>query len=1006
MTKKKSSQTIPLDLSTIRDLLHSKQGPDYWRSLEEIANTEEFQQFLHHEFPSQASQLRGSVNRRKFLTLMGASLSLAGVGACTRQPDEKILPYVETPEEIIPGKPLFFASAFTLGGFATGILAESHMGRPIKIEGNPTHPASLGATDALTQASLLNLYDPDRAQFITQTGKPSIWDTFSQTLQDEVAIQKTKQGAGMRILTQTITSPTLSNQIKEFLDLFPKAKWHQYEPIGRDNVHEGSQMAFGKLAATQYRFDQADIVLAIGSDFLTFGPGHLRYARDFTSRRRVDHEQADLNRLYVVESTPSNTGAMADHRLPLRPREIESFTRFLAHLLGIAVDFSPIEKHKNWIIELAQDLKKHQGTSLIIPGEQQSPIVHGLAHAINHKLGNINQTVSHTEPVESHPVNQLDSLQELIEDMKNGQVDMITIIEGNPVFDSPVDLEFSKYFSNVRQRIHMSLYADETADLCHWHIPATHYLETWSDARAYDGTVSLIQPLIAPLYDNKSPHELIQILQGKEHRSNYSIIRDHWKSVFGQKEFEKSWQQSLHDGIVQGTALPQKQFTLQNKFPPQTAATNSSQKQLEIIFRPDPTIYDGRFANNAWLQELPKPLTKLTWDNAALMSLATAERLGLTNEELIALHHEGQSMKAPVWIMAGHLDDSITLHLGYGRTRAGQVGNNRGFNAYSIRTSKKLWDSTTLEIQKTGDQYPLANTQHHHLVDLTSYDRKAIEERGLIRSATLEEYLENPHFAQEADHPPSPEDSLYPPHQYEGHAWGMVINQNACTGCNACVMACQSENNIPVVGKEEVKKGREMHWIRIDRHYKGDLNNPETHHQPVLCMHCENAPCEPVCPVGATVHSEEGLNQMVYNRCVGTRYCSNNCPYKVRRFNFTLYSEFETPSLKLLQNPDVTVRSRGVMEKCTYCVQRINAARIEAKKENRKIEEGEIVTACQQVCPTQAIVFGDINDPSSQVSKMKSNPLNYGLLAELNTRPRTTYWAKLRNPNIELETEK
>ena len=1005
MTKIHSSQTPSLDLAAIRSRLSAKRGPDYWRSLEEIADTEEFQEFLHREFPSQAAQLLEPVDRRRFLRLMGASLALAGIGACTRQPDETILPYVQAPEEIVPGKPLFFASAFTLGGFATGILVESHMGRPTKIEGNPRHPASLGATDALAQASLLDLYDPDRSQVVSQTGQISTWNTFLQALQTEMEVQQLKQGAGLRLLTETITSPTLGNQIRELLSRFPKAKWHQYEPIGRDSSREGARLAFGELADTQYRFDRADVVLALDADFLTFGPGHLRYARDFTGRRRINQEQADLNRLYVVESTPSSTGAMADHRLPLRPQEIETFIRSLARLLGIEVSSGPMGRHEQWITELARDLEKHRGTSLVIPGEQQPPVVHGLAHAINHRLGNVTRTVLYTDPVEDHPVNQLDSLQELVQDMKTGQVDVIAVIGGNPVFDAPADLEFSRHFSNVRQRIHLGLYADETSALCHWHIPAAHYLETWSDARAYDGTVSIIQPLIAPLYGGKSAHELVNALGGANDRSSYVIVRDHWESVFGQEDFEQLWQRSLHDGTIQGTTLPQKQVSLHLEVPPPTAPMASTSEHLEIVFRPDPTIYDGRFANNGWLQELPKPLTKLTWDNAALMSLATAESLGLANQELVELHHQGQSVKAPVWIMAGHLDNSVTLHLGYGRTRSGQLGNDRGFNAYSIRTSGQLWFGSGLEIRKTGTRYPLASTQHHHLIDLTPHDRTVVEGRPLIRSATLEEYRKNPHFAQEMGHPPSPEQSLYPPHQYEGYSWGMAINLNACTGCNACVMACQAENNIPVVGKEEVQMGREMHWIRIDRHYKGNLQNPETYHQPVLCMHCENAPCEPVCPVGATVHGQEGLNQMVYNRCVGTRYCSNNCPYKVRRFNFMLYSDFETPSLKLLHNPDVTVRSRGVMEKCTYCVQRINAARIEAKKENRKIKEGEVLTACQQVCPTEAIVFGNLNDPASRVSQMKSNPLNYGLLEELNTRPRTTYWARLRNPIPELETE-
>lgn len=998
-----------LDLAAIRERLASRRGPEYWRSLEELAESEEFLELLHREFPAQASERADLAGRRKFLKLMAASVALAGLGACTRQPEEKILPYARSPEEIIPGKPLFFATAFTLGGHALGVLAESHMGRPTKIEGNLSHPASMGATDAFAQASVLEFYDPDRAQVVQRNGQISTWNTFTKTLDTEMEVQSLKRGAGLRLLTETVTSPTLAYQIRSLLSRFPEAKWHQYEPLAPDEARQGALVAFGEFVDIQYHFEKAKIVLALDSDFLSSGPGKLRYARDFVERRRIFDPRLGANRLYSVESTPSNTGAMADHRLPLKPSQIEHFARLLATKLNAEVEPTSLPASHHWIDPLARDLEKHRGSSIVIAGDHQPATVHALVHRINHVLGNVGNTIVYTEPVEAHPVHQIESLRELVHDIKAGRVDILAILGANPVFTAPADLEFDRHLRQVRQRIHLSLFADETSALCQWHIPAVHYLESWSDARAYDGSISIVQPLVAPLYDGKSPHELLAALRGDGDRSSHEIVQQFWQEQQREEDFEQFWQKALHDGIVRGSALPPKQVSLRTELPNQEEQSDRTQSihgSMEITFRPDPTIYDGRFANNGWLQELPKPITKVTWDNPALISPGTAERIGLANQEVAELQHADRMIQLPVWITPGHPDDCVTLYLGYGREHAGRVGSGAGFNTYQLRTSTSPWFASGLQIRKTGKIYPLASSQHHHLIDPSSADRQTAQERPLVRSATVEEYRENPNFAQEMTHAPEPETTLYPAHHYEGHAWGMAINLNACIGCNACVVACQSENNIPVVGKEEVLRGREMHWIRVDRYYKGNLDNPSVYYQPVPCMHCENAPCEPVCPVGATVHGNEGLNEMVYNRCVGTRYCSNNCPYKVRRFNFLLYSDFETPSLKRLNNPDVTVRSRGVMEKCTYCVQRINSARIAAKKENREIQDGEVVTACQQVCPTRAITFGDVNDSESRVTRMKNNPLNYGLLEELNTRPRTTYWARLHNPNPDLGSGK
>jgi molybdopterin-containing oxidoreductase family iron-sulfur binding subunit len=983
----------PLDLTTVRVQLANARGQQYWRSLEELANTEEFQEFLQREFPRQASEWANSLSRRHFLKLMGASLALVGLTACSRQPPEAIVPYVQAPEGWIPGKPQFFATAMTLGGYATGVLVESQLGRPTKVEGNPDHPASLGATDAFAQASILTLYDPDRAQTVTQMGEASSWEAFLQALQAELEPQRSSGGAGLRILTETLTSPTLTAQLQELLTQFPSATWHQYEPINRDNVYAGAQRAFGEAVEPIYRFDQAEVILSLDADFLSTCPGHVRYARDFASRRRVSREDAAaMNRLYVVESTPTPTGAIADHRLPLKAAQVESFVRALAQALGLAVAPGNQAIPENWIGAIAHDLQAHRGASLVLTGDHQPPIVHALVHAINDALANGGQTVLYTDPVVASPVNQTESLRELVAAMAAGQVELLVILGGNPVLTAPADLDFAGALDQVKFRVHLGLYEDETSARCHWSLPESHYLEAWSDARAYDGAITIIQPLIEPLYDSRSTHQVLAMLLGQADRSDHDIVRGYWESQSSAEDFDLFWQTALRDGLVADTAFSPKSVALNREFDQPSPLATAGAEDLELIFQPDPSIWDGRFANNGWLQELPKPLTKLTWDNAALMSPATAEKLGLSNDDLVELRYQGRTVRAPVWVMPGQSEGSVTVHLGYGRTQAGRVGTGIGFNAYALRTTDVPWFGSGLEIVKTGERYPLASTQMH----------QSIEGRDLIRVGTVEQFQVEPDFAQKPETHLA-EISLYPKFEYKDYAWGMVIDLNACLGCNACVVACQAENNIPIVGKDQVLRGREMLWIRLDRYYQGNLDNPATYHQPVLCMHCENAPCEVVCPVGATLHDHEGLNMMVYNRCIGTRYCSNNCPYKVRRFNFLQYSDQETESFKLQRNPEVTVRARGVMEKCTYCVQRISAARIAAKEEGREIRDGEVVTACQGACPTQAIVFGNINDSTSQVAQLKASSLNYGLLTELNTHPRTTYLARLRNPNPELE---
>lgn len=982
-----------VDWPALRARLADQHGPRYWRSLEEIADSDDFRAYVEAEFPEQAPHLLDPVGRRSFLKLMGASLALAGVSACTRQPTEKVFPYVKAPELIVPGVPLYFATAMALGGVATGVLAESHMGRPTKIEGNPDHPASLGATDLFAQASVLGLYDPDRSQVIRHVSDIQTWATFSAALGALMEAQKGSGGARLRILTGTVTSPTLAHQLDELLAQYPQATWHQYEPVSRDAIRAAAQRAFGRPLATQYRFDKAARVLSLDADFLGgSGPGQVRYIRDFIGGRQVDDGQT-MNRLYVVESTPSNTGARADHRLPLRPAEIVELAVAVARAVGVPGRAAHgVDAHAKWIDAVVRDLQAHRGASLVVAGDYQPESVHLLAHAINQALGNVGTTVVYTEPVEARPIDQTASLRELAAAMDAGSVDVLVMLDVNPLYDAPADLDFGGKLAKVGTRIHYGLYDDETAQLSHWHVPATHYLEAWSDARAYDGTVTIVQPLIAPLYDGKTAHELLAALLGQADATGYDLVRAYWKTQLS-GDFEAQWRKAVHDGVIAGTALPAVQPSWAR--PPSEwgeavlPVPGADAAAMQLLFRPDHTVYDGRFANNGWLQEVPKPVTKLTWDNVALLAPATAERLRVANEDVIELTVDGRTVRAPVWVQPGQAPDVVTLQLGYGRRRAGQVGTGIGVDAYALRTSAQPWTSA-VTVSPTGGHYPLSCTQHHH----------SMEGRELVRSATLDEFRADPRAFAERD---ISEDSMYPPFAYNGYAWGMTVDLNACVGCNACVVACVSENNIPVVGKDQVGKGREMQWIRIDRYFEGDLDNPATHHQPVFCQHCELAPCETVCPVNATVHDSEGLNAMVYNRCVGTRYCSNNCPYKVRRFNFTLYNHPDTDTLKMLQNPDVTVRSRGVMEKCTYCVQRINFAKVGAAREDREVRDGEIVTACQQACPASALTFGNINDPASRVTRLKATPRNYRLLNETGTRPRTTYLASLRNPNPELE---
>src|SRR5579863_7587888 len=867
-----------LDLAVVREKMDAaaahdaalpkkdKAGPEYWRSLEELAGSPAFQEALHREFPKGASEWLDKASRRGFLKVMGASLGLAGMTGCVKLPLEPIVPYVRQPENVIPGRPMYYATAMTLGGYANPLLVESHLGRPTKIEGNDQHPASMGGTDIFAQASLLGMYDPDRSQTVNSMGDVRSWQGFLSAIRGPLSAQKSLQGSGIRILTTTISSPTLADQIRNFQKIYPQAKWHVYEPVNRDNVLEGAKMAFGQPVETRYDFSKADVIVSLDADFLYAGfPGNVKYIRDFAGRR--DPDSGKMNRLYVIESTPSSTGAKADHRFPAKASEFANI--FKSDSLWPDAAFTRA---------LSSDLHAHSGSSVVIVGDHLPPQMHAFGHEMNARLGNVGKTVFYTEPVDANPVNQIDSLKELVADMNGGKVDLLVILGGNPVYDAPADLNFADAMKSGKTplRVHYGLYNDETAELCQWHIDATHELEAWGDARAYDGTVSIIQPLISPLYNGKSAIEFVALLSGQADASGYDLVRAYWQKQHAGADFEQFWRKSLHDGWIEGTTFVPKSLTAKVSAPP-ASEKGVLANAIELNIRRDSTICDGQFSNNGWLQELPKPMSKLTWDNAVLIGPKMAQRLGIQTEDVVELELSGKKVTGPVWIQAGHPDNSVTITLGYGRKRAGRVGTAQGFNAYALRTSEAPYIASGVTIRKTGDTYKLASTQ-----GMQSMDTPDGGYRPLVRETTLEEYKKEPTFAKEEEVDPAI--TLYKPYPYkeEMYAWVMAIDLNKCVGCNNCMLACQSENNIAVVGKEQVVIGRHMHWIRVDAYYQGDRDNPKAFFQPVPCMQCEDAPCEVVCPVGATSHTTEGLNDMVYNRCVGTRYCSNNCPYKVR----------------------------------------------------------------------------------------------------------------------------
>jgi MoCo/4Fe-4S cofactor protein with predicted Tat translocation signal len=967
----------------------TQEARTYWRSLQELAETPEFAEVVERAAP-RFRELIGAFDRRRFLQLMAASMALGGLSGCGPEGNlRQLVPYVEQPENIIRGPNSYYASALTEDGYATGVLIAHQMERPIKVEGNPDHPASLGAASAIMQASILQLYDPRRTQTIFGAGQIATWEGFVSALHARRANLMARKGEGLRILTGAVSSPSLAAQLAAAQQRFPGMRWHQWQALDRDNELAAGRRSFGQPVERIFDLSKADRILGVGSDLISATPGWLVYARGFAAARRPSQTGGTMSRVYAIESTPTLLGAKADHRLAMRPDEIAGAMHQLAGLLGAGPQPWSEQNgpHAAWLKAAADDLVQHKGRALVHAGREQPVEIHLLADAINGALGAYGNTVRLIASVNANASSMRQSLSGLVADMAAGKVDTLLILGVNPVYDAPADLKFADALRRVGFSACLGLYEDETMLAATWRIPATHDYETWSDARAFDGTVTIMQPQVRPLYGGHSAQQILAVLLGGVTTDDYRLARGYWRKRAQQEnrgDFESFWHEAVRVGIVPNTAEQSLSLSPKSDIVAQMPATISPQRGgLSALFRPDEGTWDGRYADNPWLLEMPRAFTRLTWDNAVLVAPSTASRLGLDTHDLVEIQIGPAKLKAPVYVLPGQAPDCVTMPLGWGRTSGG-LGAGIGFDAYRARQSSDPWLAAITGFAKTGEVYRLATTQ----------DQDHVLGRDLIREGSLDQFNKEPGSIVAKTNA----ESLYPPYQYPGRAWAMAVDPNSCIGCQACVIACQAENNVPIVGKDQVLDHRAMHWLRIDRYYSGSPDTPDTAFEPMPCMHCENAPCEVVCPVHATVHDHEGLNLMVYNRCVGTRFCSNNCPYKVRRFNFYAYAhQNERPPESW--NPDVTVRDRGVMEKCTYCIQRIRTAEIAADRDNRKLHDGEVVTACQQSCPTQAIIFGDRNDRDSAVVKRKSAPIDYVLLDELNTLPRTSYSALIRNPN-------
>jgi molybdopterin-containing oxidoreductase family iron-sulfur binding subunit len=1030
----------------------SKRGPyvnGATRSLPASVDTPEFPKGHVDTPPSEESMM---LSRRGLLGAMSATLALVGAEGC-RRPVEKIVPYTKMPEDVIPGIPSHYATVYQRRSDALGLVVECHEGRPTKIEGNEAHPSSFGAADLVAQASILDLYDPERSRTPSKSGAPATWDDFERELSAKLATYDKDQGAKLRLLMQPTISPTVLRMRAALAQRFPKARVHTWSAVADSNVREGARLAFGKPMMPLYLYDRANVILSLDSDFLQTESGSVRATKAFSNGRRLRRAGDKMSRLYVVEPARTTTGNMADNRLRLAAGDIERYLCVLAGELaknGVNVDTglqnAAAKQGGNtngiplkWVGPVARDLSANRGRCVVVVGVRQPARVHALALAINTALGNTGATVMFAPVADPDELDVTQDVKALTDAMGAGQVDGLVILGGNPVYDAPADLAFGDKLAKVPFSAHASLFADETSDKCTWHVPLAHEYESWGDAQALDGSIAVRQPLIAPIYAGRSEIELLALMAKAPEKSGHELVQATAEGVViaGRQltacgapddmgtvqckdasgnaipvhayELEREWSRALAAGVLQRAPAKQTAPTVnaQTITTALLAAKPGAPSGYEVTFAPCPKMVDGRYANNTWLQEMPDPVTKLVWDNAAIMSPATAKELGVDKKDWVKIGSGDKSITAAVWIVRGQADKSIALTLGWGRKRAGRIGNGRGFDVYPLRTTETLgWVSGATVSKVDGEPYFFAQTQDHD----------SSENRPIVHEATLAEYSKRPNFA-ELDAPPMRALPLWPQQDYsQGHQWGMSIDLNACTGCNACNIACMAENNVPVVGKLEVWRGREMHWLRIDRYYVerteagATPDDPLVLNEPLMCVHCEEAPCENVCPVNATTHGPEGLNEMAYNRCIGTRYCANNCPYKVRRFNYLNWHNDSVwketgglpETLQMQQNPNVTVRFRGVMEKCTYCIQRIQSVKIAAKRQYRDIKDGEIRTACQQTCPADAIVFGDVNDMNSAVSRTSRIDRRFGLLQELGTRPRTTYLGKVRNPNPEM----
>lgn len=1030
------------DVEALTGVSDERSGPTYWRSVEHLAQSPELQQYLENEFPRFAQAAATAPDRRQFLRLLGASLALAGVTStgCRRWPVEEVRPHTSRPEGFTPGVAEHYATAMELDGVATGLLVKSYDGRPIKIEGNPLHPSSLGAASPFAQASVLELYDPDRSRHVwwqaSGNRRQRTWDDFQNLATPHFQALRNRQGDGLALLTQPTSSPTWHRLKAEMQTAFPKARWFEYQPLHRDQEYEGSRAAFGSTLRAQFDLTQATTIVAFDADLLGSHPAHLKLARDWSAgRRSVDDGR--MNRLIVVEPGLSVTGSVADVRLAVKPSSVQRSVLYVAHRLGL-LSTAPagLTDSELSILDAAvQDLSAAGGGGLVVAGPAQSAATHQCVHAINERLGCVGRCVNYTAEPLAGAGASVAQIQELSELLQGNVLNTLVIVGGNPLFDVPADAPLNLESSDSRPltSIHLSLHDNETSQACTWHLPMAHFLESWGDGRGWDGTYSIQQPLILPLFDGQSPIELVALMSGQA-AAGRGLVRATYDQLFSGAT-EQDWEVALHDGVQAGSAYPlvdAPAVRMDTRMDP-ISPVASSDSAWEVRFCADSNTHDGRFANNAWLQELPEPLTKLTWDNAALLSQADADRLRLSTGDVVRLTTKAPpaTLTIPVYVMPGQAQGCVSLPVGYGRTRAGQIGNGVGTDVYPLRTANSSYVVYDCQLDKTGHTHELVSTQVHHLLDAVANAALVtrLGERGqpgIIVHETLLEDFQHDHHAVHGDaHAVHAAPLFNLPNKFDSpHKWGMSIDLNACIGCSGCVIACQAENNIPVVGKANVAVNREMHWLRIDRYFKGDVAQPDVVHVPMACAQCENAPCEQVCPVAATVHDAEGLNTMVYNRCIGTRYCANNCPYKVRRFNYFDYqaSDPRTPAKpwlgipdqqqtsdisslkKMVHNPEVTVRMRGVMEKCTYCVQRIVDSRIQAKnahaqglRDSDLVADGQVQTACQATCPTQAIVFGDLNDPNSAVAKARKNARSYEILEGQNLGARTTYLGKIRN---------